>query len=84
MKGKGKVYLHVWLEGAKKSSGESVSVECPDIFKVEATAEWTRHAGTFTFPEPPDNVALNETADARIMVNPGSDLMIDELKVWEE
>jgi len=85
VKGKGEISLMVWLGGIKKTTGEFTWVGFPNIFSVKATDKWVRHAGSFTFPEPEDpDVIMDQKATARLLVQPGSDLMIDELKVWEE
>lgn len=85
VKGKGKVALHVWLSGFNKKTNQFAWAGFPDIFAVEATDQWVQHAGRFTFPEPRDpNILVDKEVYARLLVLPGSDLMIDELKVWEE
>jgi hypothetical protein len=85
VKGKGKVALHVWLSGFNKTTNQFAWAGFPDIFAVEATDKWVRHAGSFTFPAPQNSsILVDKEVYARLFVLPGSDLMIDELKVWEE
>ena len=84
-KGKGKVGLHVWLSGFNKTTGKVIWVGFPDIFSIKPTAEWVRYSGTFTFPAPPDAaVVMDRVVYARLLVDSGSDLMLDDLQVWEE
>jgi hypothetical protein len=85
VKGKGKVALRAWLGGFDTASNQFTWVGFPEIFCIEASAKWNRHTGTFTFPKPQNaKIVVEKAAEARLQVYPGSDLMIDELKVWEE
>jgi hypothetical protein len=85
VRGKGKIALRVWLSGFNKKTSQFAWAGFPDIFAVEATEKWVRHEGRFTFPAPRDpDIVVDKEVYARLFVFPGSDLMIDELKVWEE
>lgn len=85
VKGKGKVFMRIWVSGWSKVTNQFAWVGFPNLFSLEATDKWILHSGSFDFPAPPDpNLTMDKTVYTRLCVQSGGSLMVDELKVWQE
>lgn len=87
LKGKGKFVFNVWQTGVN-SAGEKKFLGVRPLITVQAPGdEWQKIEGTFRLPpNTPDkeyNLWDNKMLGG-LIVNPGSDFCIDELRIYEK
>lgn len=85
LKGKGHIYLGVWLEGIN-AQGKKGNVGLVPMFNIRVNnPEWTKFTGTWSVP-PNKNAEYSKYENGfmwGLCINKNSDICIDELKLFE-
>lgn len=85
-KGKGRAIAYVELQAVDKKTSKQEAVHDPKriLADVELPAEWTEVKGVFEFPPPPEGKVWQDRQGFTIHTLPGTDMWLDEIKIWEQ
>jgi len=81
LKGKGRFQVRIWINGVDKTKMAQVWGG-RNAIDIEVNAEtWTRYQGKFDLPRENDTVEYSRTQSFAIILNPGTDLFVDNFHI---